>query len=317
MHATQLLDKTLAQLDAAGSKAAYEYLVSNLHQLEEMSGQVYNFLYCLAATSGQPEAALDWLETAVVEKGCWYRPEVFDDEDLDSIRGSTRFTKYKRLSDQKYMDSLERVETVCTWEKKSADNLIVVLHGNQQNNEISRKYWQDLSAADYQIECLQSREIDSYQLFRWEEHGDGPFQLEKAIASIKWDEYSTTVLAGFSAGCNTILRALTETTVRCDRVVLQSPWIPSIENDIDGKIKTLIEKEIEVLLICGVKDEECLSLSRLFASKARELGLQCKEVFIDDLGHAYPHNLESIIEGFLWKKNYKKDVYFHPPNGSS
>ena len=303
MHATQLLDKTLAQLNEAGTQSAYQYLVSNLDQLEEMSGQVYNFLYCLAATSGHPEAALDWMEAAVVEKGFWYRPEVFDDEDLDSIRESPRFIKYKTLSDQKYMNALERVETVCTWKKKNADNLIVVLHGNQQNNEISREYWQNVSIADYQIEYLQSREIDSYQLFRWEEHGDSPLQLEKAIASTKWDEYSSTVLAGFSAGCNTILRALTETAVTCDRVVLQSPWIPSIENDIDGKIKVLIKKEIEVLLICGAKDEECLPLSRLFTSKARELGLQCKEVFIDDLGHAYPDNLESIIEGFLWIKN--------------
>lgn len=64
----------------------------------------------------------------------------------------------------------------------------------------------------------------------------------------------------------------------------------------------MIEKKIEVLLICGRKDEDCLPLSRLFVSNARELGLNCKEVFIDDLGHAYPDHLESIIEGFLWTK---------------
>ncbi|MFO7729444.1 MAG: hypothetical protein R6V86_01635 [Spirochaetia bacterium] len=98
---------------------------------------------------------------------------------------------------------------------------------------------------DYQFEYLQSCEIGSYELFRWEANG------------------------------NTILRAPTESKVTCDRVVLQSPWIPSIENDIDGKIKALIEKKIEVLLIYSEKDEDCLPLSRLFASRARELGLQC------------------------------------------
>jgi len=299
MQATQLLDATLAQLDAAGSKSAYQYLVSHLDQLEEMSGQVYNFLYCLAATSGHPEAALNWMETAVVEKGFWYRPEVFDDEDLDSIRGSKRFAKYTQLSTQKYLDALERVETVCTWEKKSADNLIVVLHGNQQNNAMSRTYWQNLSAADYQIEYLQSHEIDSYQLFRWEANGDGPIQLEKAVAAINWDTYGSTTLAGFSAGCNTILRALTESKVRCDRVVMQPPWIPSLENNIDKKIKALIKKEIEVLLICGRKDADCLPLSTLFASKAHELGLQCTPVFIDGLGHDYPDTFKTVVEKFL------------------
>jgi len=42
-----------------GTLESYKFLVSNLEQLDDMTSQVYNFLYCLAATSGEPIAALD------------------------------------------------------------------------------------------------------------------------------------------------------------------------------------------------------------------------------------------------------------------
>jgi len=80
---------------------------------------------------------------------------------------------------------------------------------------------------------------------------------------------------------------------------MQPPWIPSLENNIDKKIKALIKKEIEVLLICGRKDADCLPLSTLFASQAHELGLQCTPLFIDGLGHDYSDYFNIFVEGFL------------------
>lgn len=38
---------------------------------------------------------------------------------------------------------------------------------------MSRAYWSGIELDHYQIEYLQSKELDSYGLFRWEEGGTG------------------------------------------------------------------------------------------------------------------------------------------------
>lgn len=299
MNEIKLLYETLELMGDDGTEKAYDHLTSNLKQVDEPSSQVYNFLYCLAATSGKQDEALDWMEEAIMEKGLWYRPEVFEDEDLDSIRDSDRFKKYTGVSYTKFLEAKENVETVFTWREVRGDNLIIVLHGNQQNNDMSKEYWSEIESPVFQVEYLQSHEIDSYQLYRWEEDGDGPTQLKIAIESIDTSKYSSRTLAGFSAGCNTILRAVFEGVVECDKIILQSPWMPSIKNKMHEMIRILIEKDIEVLLICGLKDEDCLNLSLEFDKNAKAMGLKGKTVFIEGLGHEYPDHFKDIISEFL------------------
>ena len=299
MNETQLLNETLNSISGDDTSKAYEFLVSNLNNLETVSGQVYNFLYCLAATSNKPSEALDWMEEAIEAKGQWYRPELFEDDDLASIRDDERFVRMTKISAERFQAELDQVTTVFTWKDIKKKKLITVLHGNQQNNHISKSYWSTLEGGDYQVEYLQSKEIDSCDLFRWEDHGDGPLQLENALLAIEGQKYESTVLAGFSAGCNTILRALNETSVTCDKVILQSPWIPSIEENPDEIIKTCVDKNIDLLMICGLEDEDCLPQCKLLESKAEELGLQYTVIYIKGLVHEYPSNFDEIVRAFL------------------
>jgi len=299
MKEEQLLNKTLNLINDDDSLVAYNYLVSNLDLLEEKSSQVYNFLYCLAAISDKKDEAIDWLREDIDTKGLWYRPEVFEDEDLDSIREKEEFKKYVKKSKDKFLEAKSKAKTVFTWKSKEKDNIIIVLHGNQQNNEISKNYWSDLKASNYQLEYIQSNEVDSYQLYRWEDQGNGIIQLINSLASIDYEKYKDKVLSGFSSGCNTILRTLSETNIVCDRVVLISPWIPYIKNDLERLINNLIKKEVEVLIVCGKKDKDCYPLCRLFENKADKLGLKIKRFYIDDLDHQYPSNFLEIISKFL------------------
>lgn len=299
MNENKLLNDTLELIGDDGTENAYEYLLSNLEHIDKLSSQVYNFLYCLAATSGKQDEALDWLEEAILEKGLWYRPELFEDEDLDSIREDDRFKEYSRISLTRYLEAQKTVETVFTWREVKGINLIIVLHGNQQNNEISKMHWSEINSPENQVEYLQSHEIDSYQLFRWEDRGDGPIQLKSALGSIGRNTYSNRILAGFSAGCNTILRAIKSRDVECEKIILLSPWMPCIQNEMDELVGILLSKNIEMLVICGLNDEECLSQSIELDKKSKEMGLNCKTVLVEGLGHEYPDQFKEIILEFL------------------
>lgn len=296
MTETNLLDNTLKLMNETGSHKAYDYLIANLKKDEAWSSQIYNFLYCLAATSDRPDEALSWMEEAIIEKGQWYRPEVYEDEDLDIIRNEKRFQVCEAISKKRYNEALEKASTVFSLQKKLEDNLIVILHGNQQSNKVSREFWTGVSVEGYQIEYLQSKELDAYQLYRWNDHGDGPKQLSSALIHAENYGFEKKVLVGFSAGCNTLLRAIVEEKVIPNKLLLFSPWMPVIETSISEIIEILKQFAVEVTIVCGKLDEDCLPYCKLFEAKSIELDYDCTIRYIEGLGHEYPEGLLDFVE---------------------
>lgn len=307
MKESQLLNRTLDLVDDNGTYEAYNYLVKNKYLLDVISSQVYNFLYCLAATSNKNDEALDWLEEAIITKKMWYRSEVFEDEDLDGIREDIRFKSCYKLSEERYIEALKDTKSVCTWSQKKSDGLILSLHGNQQNNEINKVNWNDLDSEEYQVEYVQSEELDSYQLFRWEDDGTGSNQLKEAIDLIEWTNYKRKILCGFSAGCNVILKAVRDTEINCDKIIMQSPWIPAVDDNLNDLVDKLKKKNIEILIICGEDDEDCLSQCNKLEAKAVESKINIKVFYIEGLGHDYPKNFSEIVLDFI----KQDDGYFY------
>lgn len=299
MNENYVLDTTLNLLDNQGISQAYDYLLNQKADFSSLSSQYYNFLYCLAAVNGNEDEALGYLEEAIVKEGMWYRPEVFEDSDLDSIRETDRYKNCVKLSNQRYEKVLDAVETALTWKEKTKDKLVLALHGNQQNLSHSQEMWSFLAEASYQVEYLQSKELDSYQLYRWNDEGNGGQQLSQAINSLPYKDYTETVLCGFSAGCNTILKGITENQVTCSKIVLQSPWIPIIEEKMDEIIKQLSNHSIEVLILCGENDKDCYPLSQRLYESLGAHKINVKAVFVEDLAHDVFEGYEDVVLEFL------------------
>ena len=284
MKEEQLLDNTLGILEKDGAAKAYEYILLNKKLLDDYGSQLYNFLYCLSASIGLKDDSLAWIKEAVIDKGYWYRPSVFEDSDLDSIRNEAVFAEYKKISDARYYEASKAASTLCTWKKAKAAKLALVLHGNQQNMFAGREYWQFLKNEGYQIEYVQSRDVDSYMLYRWEESSKP--QLDKIIGQIPWDEYKSRALCGFSAGCNEILKTLLSTPVLCEEIILLSPWIPIIDENLE-KLAAVIEK-VRIRIICGENDHDCLPYAKRLAKEMAKKGADCTLQVIGGLGHSYP-----------------------------
>ena len=299
MQENKLLNKTLQILDKKGSKEAYGYISSNMDCLDDLSSQVYNFLYCLAAASNKKGEALNWLNRAIIKNKMWYRPEVFYDEDLNSIRQEELFTKLLKISNKRYFEALKETTTVISWKKRTHDSIMLCLHGNQQNNDMNQEYWNCFKNGNLQVEYLQSGEIDSYQLFRWEDDGTGSKQLKKTIAQMDWYSYQTRILSGFSSGCNVILKAILEEEISCEKIILQSPWIPIIEKYGDLVVKKIKKLNIQVLMVCGDEDLDCFPLCKSFLKLAEGNDLKIGVDIITGLNHDYPENFQEIVTRFI------------------
>lgn len=291
------LNKTLELLESKGINEAYEFMLDKKYEVKSWSAQVYNYLYCLAALCGRKEEAMAWLNEVIMIKGYWYRPEVFDDEDLDSLRDDSRFKELRAISDKRYLEAVEEAETFCTWEEIKCRDLALVLHGNQQNIDISIENWNFLKKYGYQVEYVQSASVDSYELFRWEDNDKN--QLAGVLDRISWNEYETRTIGGFSAGCNEILKAFMVKDFKCERIILQSPWIPVIDNRIDEIMSRLEERETQVIVICGDDDKDCIRRANIFVDKAKVKGLNISEYWVKNLGHDFPDDFEEYLLEFM------------------
>lgn len=300
MNQSKLLNTTIEILGNQGAKPAYNYILHNHNNvIVSNKSQVYNFLYCLAAVTGKKGEALSWLEEAVIVNKYWYRPEVFNDSDLDSIVGEERFERCKSISEERYLEAKKIAKPLCTWTNKTSNNILLALHGNQQNIQMSQVYWEFMKENDYQVEYLQSCELDSYQLYRWEDDGNGEWQLNTICKEIGWNDYGTRILGGFSSGCNVILKALLEDKIICDYIILQSPWIPVINEKIDDLISALKQRKIKIMIICGDCDEDCAPLAQMFHEKATEKKIAINTIWVKDLSHDFPGNFQEIVNEYI------------------
>ena len=297
MNEEKLLDKTLCVLEEKDADSAYKFLLKNRNEVKEPTAHIYNFLYCLAAVSGHIDEALDFMEEAIVDKKMWYRSDVFEDDDLKSIRDTQRFKEYKKLSDERYFLAIKNADTYFSWTCKSADRLAVILHGNQQNINICRENWQFLNSRNYQLEYVQSKDIDSINLFRWEENAYP--QLPAVFNKINNEPYSEVMLCGFSAGCNEILKSISVKPEICNKIFLASPWIPVIKEDGEAIAEKIAEKNIEVVIYCGKKDEDCYPLALSFAQMLKDKSVDVESIYTENEAHELPEKPQEVFAGLL------------------
>lgn len=257
---------------------------------ETLGPQTLYFLACLAGGAGSPNAALGWLRTAITENGWWYRPEVLVDDDLAQLEGSPEFLALKARSDARYADAVSAAKSVFSWNGKTADRLFLAVHGNTQNAQTARVDWAPILAESnrWQLETIQSAEPDGYGTFRWSYDDTSFLPVANALDAMQGEGYEKIACGGFSAGCDMLLRAITFTPARCDLLILQSPWIPVLQEHKAAILQALRQKDIALRIFCGADDEDCLPLAQELAAAANQAGLDAALTVIENCRHQFP-----------------------------
>ena len=257
---------------------------------ETLGPQTLYFLACLAGGAGSPNAALGWLRTAITENGWWYRPEVLVDDDLAQLEGSPEFIALKARSDARYQEAVSAAKSVFSWNGKTADYLFLAVHGNTQNAQTARVDWAPILAGDdrWQLETIQSAEPDGYGTFRWSYDDTSFLPVANALDAMQGEGYEKIACGGFSAGCDMLLRAITFTPARCDLLILQSPWIPVLQEHKAAILQALRQKDIALRIFCGADDEDCLPLAQELSAAANQAGLDAALTVQENCRHQFP-----------------------------
>lgn len=285
-----LLEETLSLAEQDYGEA-YRYLLKEYQQQPDRWGpQTLYFLACLAGGSHQPETALAWLQEAILDKGWWYRPEVLTDDDLAVLQDNAVFLAVKDLSDARYTEAASGAKAVFSWQGKTADRLFLAVHGNTQNGQVAREDWAPLLAGhpSWQLETVQSAEPDSCGTYRWRYDRTSFQPVAEALQQMQTAGYARVVCGGFSAGCDMLLRAILWSPAHCDTLLLQSPWLPILQDCAADVVHALQHKGIDLRIFCGSEDEDCLPMARQLHEAACRAGLRASLTIQAGCRHQFP-----------------------------
>ena len=288
-----ILETTLSIAENAYSEA-YRFL---LNAYEESPGsfgpQTFYFLACLAGGANMPELALTWLRKAIQENNWWYRPEVLEDDDLAALKNDAAFLSLKAISDERYADALSRSKALHSWKKKTADNLFLAIHGNTQNGDVARADWEPIVGTDglWQLETVQSAEPDGYGTYRWSYDSTSYLPVANSMESVQNQGYHKIACGGFSAGCDMLLRAVAFSPAGCDLLLLQSPWIPVLQEHAEAVVRAISQKNIALRIFCGAEDEDCLPLAEQLYAVTKQAGCKVTLTVQENTRHQFPAQL--------------------------
>lgn len=292
-----ILEETLS-IAEEGYAAAYRFLLEEYEQRPKDFGpQALYFLACLAGGDGHGSLALAWLTMAIRENGWWYRPEVLEDDDLAPLQDNPAFHALKALSDGRYAQAASESRAVFSWESKVSGKLFLAVHGNTQNGQIAREDWQPLLDPAWQLETIQSAEPDGYGTYRWSYDMEAYVPVADAIQKMQGEGYERLVCGGFSAGSDMLLRAIAFTPARCDALVLQSPWIPMLDEHGQELVHALRQKGIALKIRCGSEDGDCLPMAQQLYDVLRSAGLQAELDIQRGSRHQFPGVENEKLQG--------------------
>lgn len=91
-----------------------------------------------------------------------------------------------------------------------------------------------------------------------------------------------------------LLRAVTFTQARCDLLILQSPWIPVLQDYAEDLLHAIRQKNIALRIFCGLEDEDCLPMAKQLYSAAKQEGIDVKLSVQENSRHQFPEEMYTL-----------------------
>ncbi len=302
---TRLLNRTLEIYIKGDYLEAYNFITENYKDIEKGNlAQIYNFRYSIANEAGLEELALQLMREAIVEKGFWYKCKYLtEDEDLKSLNKYKEFGELlvickKREAEAKKNEKPNlKIIVPDKMNEQYAHPLIIALHGDQENIEITEDYWSSCVDKNYILALPQSSQIQFSEGYEWKDIEKGSRELKEHYESIleKHNIDSTNIIiGGFSAGGRVALYSILKDIIQVKGFILVAPWLPEIDEwaPLLDKIR---DKEIKGYVVCGDKDDDCYECTKRFIDLLSSKKISHELKIFKGLNHDYPDNFDGIL----------------------
>ncbi|WP_207655719.1 alpha/beta hydrolase [Vallitalea okinawensis] len=305
MTYTKLINETLQIYLKDEYLEAYNYITENAPKVEGNEAQIFNFRYAIACKAGLTDLSLEIMKEAVVDKGYWYSYEyLMEDDDLEPLYKKDQFIELANICKTRELETLKdskpdlKVIMTNDSDQEQKRQLIIALHGNQENIFITEKNWSSCLKDSNMLALPQSSQIEFSDAYNWEDIAKGADELknhyDKLLKEYNVDSESI-ILGGFSAGARVSLNTVLNDLIQVKGLIFVGPWLPEID-EWENLLELLRIKGIKSYVICGDQDEDCLEGAMKFIDMLNNKGLPNKFKLIKNLDHDYPDNFNDLLE---------------------
>ncbi len=295
----RLMNRTLELYMDENYEGAYQFITEHAKEVKGNPAQIYNFRYATANKAGNESLAISIMEEAILEKGQWYSYDyLMSDDDLASLRSMPKFQELADLCKKREAEAKKSaVPELKITRAEEGSNLLVALHGNEENIAIAEPYWLPALNSGFHLALPQSSDIHFSEGHMWEDPAQGVEELENHINQLTAEfslDRQKIILGGFSAGARIALYSLLTGAVEAKGFIFVAPWLPEI-NEWEPLLDTLREKGVKGFIIYGGKDEDCNEDAKTLEHLLFEKGVEHQAVVYPDLDHDFPEDFSAIL----------------------
>ncbi|KWU53588.1 alpha/beta hydrolase [Bacillus sp. SIMBA_074] len=294
----KLLNETLHCYANKGSFEAYSYIMNNAKDVMGNEAQIYNFKYALASAAGLEEEALHLMKKAIIENGFWYGSEyLISDDDLKPLHKFEEFHRMVQLCKEReeLAKKSEQADVKYKYSKQT-ENLLITLHGDQENIQIIEPYWNSVMEQGFMLALPQSSQIQFSDGYVWDNIERGREELKGHYNKIKVNKtFGNIIIGGFSAGARVALHSMLQGEIEVNGFIFVAPWLPEME-EWEEMIGILHDKSIKGYIICGDQDEDCFEGTQQFVTLLKDKNIEHKYKVVPNLNHDYPHNFDELLK---------------------
>ncbi|EEK73623.1 Alpha/beta hydrolase [Bacillus mycoides] len=297
----KLLNETLHCYANKGSFEAYSYIMNNAKDVMGNEAQIYNFKYALASAAGLEEEALHLMKKAIIENGFWYGSEyLISDDDLKPLHKFEEFHRMVQLCKEReeLAKKSEQADVKYKYSKQT-ENLLITLHGDQENIQIIEPYWNSVMEQGFMLALPQSSQIQFSDGYVWDNIERGRDELKGHYNKIKVNKtFGNIIIGGFSAGARVALHSMLQGEIEVNGFIFVAPWLPEME-EWEEMIGILHDKSIKGYIICGDQDEDCFEGTQQFVTLLKDKNIEHKYKVVPNLNHDYPHNFDELLKAAI------------------
>lgn len=294
----KLLNETLHCYANKGSFEAYSYIMNNAKDVMGNEAQIYNFKYALASAAGLEEEALHLMKKAIIENGFWYGSEyLISDDDLKPLHKFEEFHRMVQLCKEReeLAKKSEQADVKYKYSKQN-ENLLITLHGDQENIQIIEPYWNSVMEQGFMLALPQSSQIQFSDGYVWDNIERGREELKGHYNKIKVNKtFGNIIIGGFSAGARVALHSMLQGEIEVNGFIFVAPWLPEME-EWEEMIGILHDKSIKGYIICVDQDEDCFEGTQQFVTLLKDKNIEHKYKVVPNLNHDYPHNFDELLK---------------------
>ncbi len=257
---------------------------------------MYGRLQDVASTIKEFQTAMD--------AGYWYGASQLadDDADLHPATGHPEFIRLREISvaRQKEAQAHSKPELLVLpphTNTKAPYPVLLALHGNNSNVEITAPQWKSLTDDGWLVAVAQSSQITSPSAYVWNDHAVAVPEVQTHFTHLKNDypiDENQVVVGGFSAGAGLACRVVLKQQIKAKGFIALGAYIASPE-ELLAEVDYEAISHVRGVHIIGDQDEPCLPGALKLTGMLKEHNIPCHLSLIEDAGHIYPADFAERI----------------------